>query len=183
MEEEEEKMTNWQKVRNILLAIIMIGLAVLLVLLEDSYIYISMILFVAMTLLGLKYLWFYITMARHMVSGRYILYIAVILLNSGIFMLSLYDDPHIFVVLYLVIYSAFKGAVEIIGGTNERKYNDPSWRFSFLAGSMNILLAIACLVFIRNYSVVTYIYGAGLVASAVRRIVTSLRKTNIVYIQ
>ena len=175
-------MTRGKKISNVIIALIMIAMAVVLCIMEYGYIYVALFLFAALAAMGIKYLWFYVTMARHMVDGRRILLFGVIMLDVGILLLSLYDDPHIYVILYLVGYRVFRGVVEILGATNEHKYGNPSWKFSVLAGVMNILLAVICLIFINDYSVVTYIYGAGLIVSAIRRIISTFRKTDIVYI-
>ena len=63
-------MTVFQKVTNILMAIILVALSVILIALP-SYGYLIILIVLSVTFLfnGIKTLWYYITMARHMVGG------------------------------------------------------------------------------------------------------------------
>ncbi len=57
------------------------------------------------------------------------------------------------------------------------------WRRSMTRGIINILIALSCTVCIGWPNYIVYVYAACLVYSAINQIVTSLRKTAIVYIQ
>ena len=58
-----------------------------------------------------------------------------------------------------------------------------SWRLRLLHGVVDLLQALLCLIFIGSVQLAVYIYVAGLIYSAIFRIITAFRRTAIVYIQ
>ena len=50
-------------------------------------------------------------------------------------------------------------------------------------GIGNLILVALCLIFIHHVEIPVYIYGAGVIYSAILKIITSLKKTAIVYVQ
>ena len=65
----------------------------------------------------------------------------------------------------------------------EAKKNGSSFTLKLIQGSLDIIMALCCAVFIKNGNIGTYIYSVGLINSAIFRIVSSFKKTAIVYIQ
>ena len=178
-------MTPFQRVRSILLGLVMLGFALLFILDhdEDSYRFIVFILAAAMTIKGLKDIFFYCTMGRHMVGGKIILFQGVIIFDLALFTATLSDVPKIYVLLYLIAIHAFSGAVEILRAMEARRTVDGPWKVKFSHGIVNILLALSCLIFIKQTNTALIIYSAGLAYSAVIRIISALRKTAFVVIR
>lgn len=177
-------MTGGRRVTDILVGVLTMLLGFALILFPEYGLSIAAgILSIALIVYGVRMLIYYCSMARHMVGGRTMLYIAVIVLDLGVFMWTLTDIPKIYIVLYLTAVHAFSGAIDILRGLEAKKYKAPSWRLSTLSGAVNIIVAILCIVFLGSTDMIVYIYSAGLIYSAVTRIITAFRKTAIVYIQ
>ena len=176
-------MSKFQRVGNIILGLITILLAAILFIIpkEGFYVVIA-ILSIGLTVIGVKEIVYFFTMAIHMVGGKRSLYRGVIILEIGLFTMSLYDVPRIFVLLYLVAIHAFSGGVDVLRAF-EAKKNGSSYRLKLSHGIMDLLIAASCLVFMRYGNTATYIYAFGLVYSSVVRIISSFKKTAIVYIQ
>ena len=85
--------------------------------------------------------------------------------------------------LYLIAIHAFSGAVEILRAMEARRTVDGPWKVKFSHGIVNILLALSCLIFIKQTNTALIIYSAGLAYSAVIRIISALRKTAFVVIR
>lgn len=179
-------MTLMQRIQKILGALIMVLCAVLIVILDDDgFIVIAVILFVSLVTSGVRSLYFYFTMARHMVDGRGMLYRGLILLDLGIFSFTVLDDPRLLIVLYLLAANAFSGIVDILRALEARKLQAPSWQLSLASGVVSIALALAALFFgfvTKNMQVLIGIYIAGLLWSALLNLISAFRKTAIVYI-
>jgi predicted MFS family arabinose efflux permease len=67
-----------------------------------------------------------------------------------------------------------------------RKYSSASWMMSLAVGSLNLgiaLGAVVCAVVLRSITALAYLYFVGLLYSAMIRIASAFRRTEIVYIQ
>ncbi|MBQ9679097.1 MAG: DUF308 domain-containing protein [Ruminococcus sp.] len=177
-------MTGGRRVTDILVGVLTMLLGFALILFpKHGLSIVAGILSMTMIVYGVRMLIYYCSMARHMVGGRTMLYIAVIVLDLGVFAWTLTDIPKIYIVLYLAVVHAFSGVIDIMRGLEAKKYKAPSWRLSALSGAVNLTVAILCIVFLGSTDMIVYIYSAGLIYSAVTRIITAFRKTAIVYIQ
>ena len=177
-------MSSGQRIKNVLIGILIIlGAVILIAYPEDGFIITAAILSLSLFIYGIKTLIYYITIARHMVGGRIMLYLAVVVLDLGMFTMMLTNIPKIYIVLYLVAVYAFYGVIDILRALEAKKYQASSWRFSLISGIINVVVAILCIVFIGSTKMIVYLYCAGLIYSAIVRIVTAFRKTAIVYIQ
>lgn len=176
-------MTKTQRIKNILFGLVMI-LAGLFFMLNPTkcYPWITSILCIGMTLRGIRLLIYYFSMARHMVDGRNMLYQAVIMIDLGLFTGALTQVPLIYVVLYLVAIHLFTGAIDILRALESRKLGS-SWKVNLAHGAINVLMAIACLVFIKKIWFAVIIYAIGLIYSGIMRIITACRRNRMVYIQ
>ena len=79
----------------------------------------------------------------------------------------------------------FTGAVSILRANESRRYG-ARWRMKMAFGVTNVLLAVAVVVgtvVFREPFITVGIYGAGLIYSAVLRIASAFKRTDIVYIQ
>ena len=172
-------MSGGQRIKNVLIGILIIlGAVILIAFPEEGIIITASILSLSLFVYGIKTLIYYITMTRHMVGGRIMLYLAVVVLDLGMFTMMLTNIPKMYIALYLVVVYAFSGAIDILRALEAKKYQAPSWRFSLISGIISVVIAI-----LGSTNMIVYLYSAGLIYSAIARIVTAFRKTAIVYIQ
>ena len=139
-----------------------------------------------MTIRGIRALVYYFSMARHMVGGKSVLYRGIIFLDVGLLTSSLGDAPEMTVILYIAVMSAFAGVISIMRARESKAVGSPKWKGSMLGGAANIIMAIAVIVcgFVLNMpEAAVYVYGAGLIGSAVGKIASAFKRTAIVYIQ
>ena len=177
-------MSKSQRVINILLAILMIASAVLMIVEpEIGYLIIIAILSLTLFIMGIRYIVYYFSMARHMVGGRMILFIGVIALDMGLFSGTLISVSKIYVVLYLAVTNAFAGTVDVLRAMEARRYQSESWKRSISFGMIYIALAILCLIFLRSTRIIVILYCIGMFYSAAMRIFNAFRRTAIIYIQ
>ena len=178
-------MTGFQRIRKILIGICMFVVAIVLIIdhSDDAYMAIITILSLGLAITAIKDILFYFTMARHMVGGKMILIQGVVILDFAMITGSLADVPKIYILLYLIAVHAFSGVVEVLRAMEARKTVEGPWKMKFTHGIVDFLLAIACLVFIRNSNTALMIYCIGLMYSAVMRILSAFRKTAFVMIE
>ncbi|MBP5743687.1 MAG: hypothetical protein J6W44_02075 [Oscillospiraceae bacterium] len=176
-------MSTMQRLFRILTGVLMIGLSLLLILEPESgFLIVAGLLSVSLSVYGIRYLVYYFTMARHMVGGKLLLYVSIIALDLGVFTATLFDTPRIFIILYLLGAHAFSGVINIMRALEARRYGG-AWRLNALQGAVGLLVALACVLFLRRTDVLVYVYSAGIIYSALMRIVTAFRRSAIVYIQ
>ena len=144
--------------------------------------FIAGILAFSLLVYGLRMFFYYFSMARHMVGGKRILIFSVFLLDLSLFASSLNGYPRAFVVMYLLGYHAFSGLVNLMRGLEARRFHSPEWRPNVFHGSFDLLLALACLVFIRSVRVLVTAYSVTLAWSALLRILSAFRRTEVTYI-
>jgi len=180
-------MTKIQRIEKIISGILMLACCFLLVNEPEFGLYVvALILGVSLLLSGLRSLIFYFTMARHMVGGKAILYRAIIILDLAVFTLSMVDDPHYFIMLYLLVIHAFSGVMAILRALEARRYGASAWHRSFASGIVNIIVAlgaVAAVVFLHSTTDLVFLYAACLFYSGCVQIVSAFQKTAIVYIQ
>lgn len=177
-------MTKLQRVQSIAGGVLMLLFTWLILrFAEDGIQLVAAIVSISLIVMGIRYLIYYFTMARHMVGGKRLFFIGAIVLDFGIFTSTLSEVPTLYVILYLVGIHAFSGTVEVLRALEAKKVGAGSWKLKFATGLLDLTTAAACLVFFKNPRVAVYIYCAGLVYSAVLRIISAFRKTAIVYIQ
>ena len=176
-------MSGVQRIKDILIGILIIlGAVILIAFPKEGFIITAAILSLSLFIYGIKTLIYYFTMARHMVGGRIMLYLAVVVLDLGMFTMMLTNIPKIYIVLYLLVIYAFAGVVDILRALEAKKYQTSSWKLSLISGIISVVVAVLCVVFIGSTNMIVYFYSAGLIYSAIVRIVTACRKTAIVYI-
>lgn len=176
-------MSSAQRVRRILSGIMMILGAVLIISMkEEGYLLVMTFLSISFIVLGIRTLYYYSTMAKHMVGGKEILYQGIIILDFGWLTWTLTSVPKYYIMLYLFGIHLFSGIVDILRTVEAKHYAGNTWRLNLLQGVVNVVIALVCIVFLDSADMVVYIYGAGLIYSGINRIVQSFRKTAIVFI-
>ena len=180
-------MTLTKRIMKILGALLTaLGAWIILKLGEQGFLFVGLVLSVSLIVFGVRNLIFYFTMARHMVNGRSILYLGVIALDFGVFTLSVSRYQGLFVVLYILVAHAFSGAIDIMRAREARQMEAGFWRLNMAEGVINISFALAAIVFglvLDSVKVVSGVYAAGLIYTAVMNLISAFRKTAIVYIQ
>lgn len=181
------RMTRSKRIIDVFSGIVMFaaGIAFLTSGVDASVIAMLVLLQLGMTIRGLRALHYYLTMARYMVGGRNVLYRSFILLDLGTLAGSLIGHRIIYAVVYLAVLHTFIGVVSVFRANESRSYG-AHWKFKMAYGVTNILLAAAVIVSSAVYGqprVVIYVYGVGLMYSAVLRIISAFKRTRIVYIQ
>ena len=178
-------MTLIQRIMNIITGLIMISLGILFIVYEDDDMYLVVILILALGLAikGIRDIIYYFTMARHMVSGKIILFQGVITFDFALLTISLSDVPRFYIMLYLITAHAFSGVVETLRAMESRRTVDGPWRMKLGHGLVNLALALACLILIRRTDVAMMIYSLGLIYSGIMRIISAFRRTAFIVIQ
>jgi len=178
-------MTLMQRMKSIAAALLMIAAAAVMLIYPDRGLgIIALILSVSLTLYGLRSLVYYFSMARHMVGGKRILYQGLIIFDLGIFTLTMVYSHRIYIILYLLAIHAFSGVVDVMRAMEARRFDGP-WRMDMASGIVNISIAVLAVVFgffLNNTQSIVCLYAAGLLYSAVLKIVNALRRTSIIYI-
>lgn len=178
-------MTAYQRIKKILFSLCMFAVALFFFLYpsDTAYKIVVAILSLGLAIAGIKDIIFYFTMARHMVGGKIILIQGVIVFDFAIITGSLANVPKIYILLYLIGIHAFSGGIEILRAMEARKTVAGPWKRKFAHGIVNFILAIACLVFIRQSNTALIIYSLGLMYSAVIRLFDAFGKTAFVVIE
>ncbi|WP_026526894.1 DUF308 domain-containing protein [Butyrivibrio sp. VCD2006] len=169
-------MTKFQRLRSIAFSIIMILGSIIFILdPEDGYTVVVTILGIWLLFYGIGTLFYFFTMARHMVGGKYILYKGFIFTDFGYLTASISDIPRVYVLIYLIVIHAFAGLVEILRALENHRYG-AAWRAKFFHGLFDILLAALCIILIKKTHTAIIVYSIGLFYSAIMRIGSALRK-------
>lgn len=185
--EESAEMTKLTRFINVLTGILMAAGGVW-VLVNDTGSAMKIMLFfiqLGMTFRGIGSLYYYLTMARHMVGGKNVLYRAMVLLDLGILAGSLENHPTVYAITYLAILGGFGGVVSILRANEARKIKG-HWKLKMILGVSELMLAVAITqiaVTFGRVDIAVYVYGASLIYSAVLRIAEAFRHNEIVFIQ
>ena len=173
-----------KKIIQIIIAIGILLVALILILapkgaLETVAAIISLLLFVA----GVRYMVMYFTLARHMVGGRALFYIGLIMLDVSILSGLVLQKSQRLILLYLVGMHAFYGVVQLLRAFEAKKYETSAWRFKLLNALVNLAISVACIFFIRQENTMALIFAAGLIHTAIVRVIAAFRKEEEVVIQ
>lgn len=177
-------MTKFQKIKECLFAvgILLFGVSIL-AFSNDGYGILISVLALSMFIYGIKNIIYFITMARHMVGGIYLLYRGIIATDLGLFTVSLSNIPKLYVLMYFAILHGFSGGVQLLRALDTKKQGAPGWKIKMLLSLGNLFIAVACIAFIRSEDIVVIIYAVGLFYSAAIRILDAVRKKGIIHIQ
>lgn len=178
-------MNSIQRVRKFLFGLgMLLGSIILAVDPEQGYHIIAVILSLSMLIAGIRSLTYYFTMARNMVGGKSVFYKALILIDLGLFTMTVITIPKIYLVCHLLISHGFSGIVDMLRAYEDKKMQASSWRMSFVYGFGNLVISIAALICAINRMnwLVVDIYSAGLAYSGIMQMVSAFRRTAIIYI-
>lgn len=178
-------MTIFQRINKVLFGLLMLMFAIVFILYpkDEAYLFVILVLTVGLAIRGIKDIVFYFVMARHMVGGKMILFQGVVVLDFAVLTLSLSNVPKVYILLYLIGIHAFSGAIETLRAMEARKKVAGPWKLKLGHGIINFLLALACVVFIKQTNTALIIYCIGLINSAVIQIISAFRRTAFVVIK
>lgn len=167
-----------------IVAFILIHLALLLMLFPSgAFVTIAMFVSIILTFRGIKFLIYYITHAQHMVGGKWLLLVGLIMLDLGMLAMALFDKAPSIMIVYVVSVHMVAGVLGIIRAVSNKNDGNTGWKIDMAQGIGNLVLVILCLVFIKHVEIPVFIYAAGVIYSAILRIIQSCKRTAIVYVQ
>ncbi len=177
-------MTLWMRLEHIFLGLFMVVCGTIMMLFPlEGYKYVTLILSLSLMGRGIGSLAYYFILARHMVDGRFVLYIGVFIFDFGVFTLSMIDIPRTYVMMYLWVIHAFWGLINILHALESRRMEAPAWRMKYLSGLVNIVIALFCIIFVKSMRAEVYFYSLGLVYSGCVHFLSSFRNGSMVEIQ
>ena len=170
------------RVKNLIIAFIMIVFAIILLEApEFGPVLIILIAGFGLIASGIGTLIFYITMASHMVGGKKTFYSSIITMSLGVFMLAGYAGATDLVLLYLMGLFAISGGIGLIRALESKK-EGALWIHRLIGAIFNFAVFIIGFLFTDNPHTMVYLFCIDLIYSAVSRIISSFRKTAIIYI-
>ena len=187
-------MTKLQRARRLITGVLMLAfvgvLAWLAFMDKDNptlaYQIVLIVLSAMMLLFGVRMIFYYIFMARHMVGGLIILLYGILFIDFGLFAIALADIPRIYILLYLFASHLFYSVVDILRAFEQRKHGAKQWKFKLALGAANVAIAFFALIgglLLRSWWVPVVVYCVGITYTAIERIIDAFRKTDIVFIE
>ncbi len=179
-------MSYFKRIKDIVSGILMLLFALLIVLAPKEMLpLIVIVLALSLYIRGFRLMYYYISMARHMVGGKSVLYRSVITLDAAILMTTAIPMGRQIVMFYLLFIYAFYGAIDVLRALEAKKHGAPRWKFQFFTGIIEVLFAIALLIagmFVDNPVIIVYGYAISLIYTAVVRIIGAFRRTAVIYV-
>ena len=177
-------MSKPRRVWNIIVANFMIQSAVLLMFVPDiAFEIIASCVGLVLTFYGIKYLFYYLTHAQHMVGGKWLLLAGLLLFDFGIFASILIDQTRSIVIIYVISGHLVAAVLGIVRAVSNKGDGNSGWKIDLAQGIGNIILVVLCLVFIKHVEIPVFIYSASIIYSAILKIIQSCKRTAIVYVQ
>lgn len=177
-------MTKTRRIMNIIGAVFSIQGALLLMLIPQiAFRLIAAGVGIWLTCKGGGYIIYYLTHANHMVGGKWILLTGLILFDCGTFSTTLYDQAQAILIIYVVGCHVIGAGLRFVRAFGNKKDGNPGWKIDLAQGIGNVALVALCLVFIRYVEMPVYIYCAGAIYTSILSIISSCKRTAIVYVQ
>ena len=116
-------MSRTRRILNIIGAIFKIQAALFLMFIpEIGFRLIAMFVGFMLTYKGLRYLIYYLTHAQHMVGGKRILLIGLILFDMGVFSAILYDQAQAIMIIYVVAGHLIAAVLNIVRTVGNKRW-------------------------------------------------------------
>ena len=177
-------MSKKKRVWNIIVAIFMIQSALFLMIIpEIAFMIIAMFVGMMLTFRGIKFLFYYSTHACHMIGGKKILLVGLLMFDVGIFSISLIDQAQMIMIFYVVAIHLVAAVLNFARAVSNRCDGNPGWKIDLAQGIGNVAQVVLCLIFAGFVEIPVFIYCAGVIYSAILKIISSCKKTAIVYVQ
>ncbi len=177
-------MTRTRRVFNIIGAVLTIQGCLLLMLVPDAaFLLIAIGVGFFLTYKGLRYIIYYLTHANHMIGGKRILLIGLILFDFGVFSTALLDQAQIIMIIYVIICQVISAGLSIVRTVGNKKDSNPGWKIDLAKAVGSIAQIALCIIFIRHIEIPVYIYCTGEIYNSILTIISSSKRTAIVYVQ
>lgn len=177
-------MSKAKRVWNIIVAILMIQAALFLMFIPDvAFLIIAVFVGMMLTIKGIRFLFYYATHACHMIGGKKILLVGLLMFDIGIFSTSLLDQAQMIMIFYVVAIHLVAAVLNLARAVSNKGDGNPGWKIDLAQGIGNIAQVVLCLIFAGFVAIPVFIYCAGVIYSAVLKIISSCKKTAIVYVQ
>ena len=141
---------------------------------------------VTLLAMGIRNLYYYVTMARHMVGGRRSLFYGIILTDLALCAYMIKSFHPLFILIYLIVIHAVYGITDIMVAVRAIKLKSRSWRIKLLTGIGNLGIGVLAVYFWfteEDVFKIIYIYALGIAYTGVMRIANAFRRTAVPYIQ
>lgn len=176
-------MNIFKRIRTVLSSLFSICMYIYLMLYPDVGIhYVINLLALGLLFYGIQQLRYYRTMARFKVGGNITLYIGIICIELSVVTFRINDVHTFMIMLYLLLYYIFIGAIHIYSALEARKISAPFWRTRLFNGIVHLIISVLCLLNFYSSRMMMYILCCGLIYSAIMRLVTACKHTAIIYI-
>ncbi len=180
-------MSSFQRIKNIVIGVVIILFAVFIMMApQEGYLFAAVVISLWLFIYGIRLLFFYFTMARHMVGGKLMLYQAIIILDLALFTTSIISMSSFTIFIYLLIIYGFTGAIDILRALEAKNNGAKNWRLKLMTGCILVifvvLMAVLGLIF-KKTDILIYGFCLSLIYSGIMKIVTAFRRTAMVYIQ
>lgn len=174
-----------QRIKSVLMGFLLFAIGLLMEVAQgEKMIYlVALFFFLALIVIGIRYIVFYFRMARHMIGGLNQLIVGFMLIDAALVFVSLSGSPNVFIALYLVGINVVSGGLTAYRALTQKKLGDKHWRLKLFRGALNVVLGICCLFYVNSADFLMMTYGLSLMASGVLRVVEAFRPTDVVYIQ
>ena len=177
-------MTRSRRIMNIIGAVFSIqGALLLMIIPQIAFRIIAIGVGLWLAYKGGKYIIYYLTHANHMVGGKWFLLIGLILFDFGAFSSTLIDQAQVILIIYIVVCHLIGAGLRFVRAFGNKKDGNPGWKIDLAQGIGNVILVCLCLVFIRYVEIPVYIYCAGSIYTSILSIISSCKRTAIVYVQ
>lgn len=180
-------MSYFNRVKSILSGAVMLLFALVLFMIpKDGYLVIVAVLSISLIFYGFGLLYYYFTMASHMVGGKTFLYQAVIVLDFSLFTTAVLSMTKFYVLIYMIIIRAFGGCINILRALEEKRYTSPLWKLKFISGIVNLAFVVILVIMgavLKRTDILVYGYCISLAYSAIIHIAAAFQRTAIIFIQ
>lgn len=161
--------------------LLMIVSGFLLVTIDGSEGFVAAALVLMLFWRGLKCVLTYVWMCRHMVAGKRLLWIGVILLDLAMVAFTVVDAPEVTIGFYLVLTYLYRGGVDVARAVMGRA-DDPLWWQKLFGGLFRLMVALVCVLGVRTPAFLVVVWCMGLIAEGAIRIYEGLRPTAVLFI-
>ncbi|MBO7451593.1 MAG: DUF308 domain-containing protein [Clostridiales bacterium] len=150
---------------------------------EDAFWLASFVIAFILLVKGIIHIFYYLSMAHHMVGGKIILFYGIFMFDLGVFAVSISDKSRWIIIIYLIAGHLIAGGIETVKAIRSMKEGHTNWKFDITRGIINILIAGVCILCIDSANMLILIFSVSMIYIAIVEIVSAFKKTAVVYIQ
>ena len=165
-------------------SLLMIGIGIIIILLpfEISYIIVSIIIGLVIMFRSIKGLIFYFASARNMIGGKRILVNNIILFDLGALSFFALLKTATLGMLYLVGMFMMFAVIDILRAVEIKKNGGRQWIFKIIQALTSLGLGVFCIIFINSQIIMSILFGIAWIIKGVGGLIKAFRKASIEYI-